>query len=368
MSLLNRESLDWPVLTRLAWCVYNDAATKTDPSAKARLDAVVSSRLSSMNLIELANLTKSQESPEFSVMCRFVLDAIAERAQSIEALSQDRRLPALLVTAWTHQRYIPADSALFSATFARAVKIGINPDAVFEAAAVLRSPINVHLLKSKLMGIDQYKPSMNQLSSLCLSFATLGLSDIESTSFLARHLHECLVSRNRAYHVEADSRRNLHKVGAWYAHVLASGSAATVAALTDAYKELSSSIASEMWEQKGRFVIASSERLDPAERAVRTVIAQSLASLGINSVPHAHIVNTPYVASLLLPDRDIALMLVSDVLSDGRFVGPTKLMETILVARGYHVRLMNTSEWEQRYTSESQDEFLGSLLKLIQIE
>jgi hypothetical protein len=166
--------------------------------------------------------------------------------------------------------------------------------------------------------------------------------------------------------MDADHRNHLHKVGAWYAYVLSAGSEGTVAAITDAYKELSSKIASQMWEPTGAYVQTAANRMDPTERTLRTVVSQSLASLGISSHPNAHIVNTPYVASLLLPDRDVALFFTSDSLSDGRLVGQTRLMASLVEKRGYRVRLLPTAEWERKFAAESQDEFLASLLKLIQ--
>ena len=213
-------------------------------------------------------------------------------------------------------------------------------------------------------------PSLDQLATLSLSFASLGLDDIESMSFIANHLDQCLVARNPRYAYSANFSDRFWKIGVWYTYVSLAAPETARAALTDAHRELTQRIASGMWDHQGAFVKKDSvgSKLTPAERSMRNVISQNLASLGISALPHVHIVNTPYIADLFLPDRDLAIAFVAerDLLSDGRIAGQTALMQRLVDGKGYRLRLLRVADWERKYLEESQEEFIASLLGTIQ--
>ena len=375
LSLLSNGDLPWRTLTRLAWCVKNDRATKSDPSVFARLSEALESHLSGLSLHQLSELStaKAPASGEYGVGRKAVLDMIARKATTREAIKEDNRIPSQLLSAWTEQRVVPSDPQFFADVLARCIKATLQPHAVLECVATLGYPnelMGVADIKRCVRNAGDWVPSLDQLATLSLSFASLGLDDIESMSFIANHLDQCLVARNPRYAYSANFSDRFWKIGVWYTYVSLAAPETARAALTDAHRELTQRIASGMWDHQGAFVRKDSvgSKLTPAERSMRNVISQNLASLGISALPHVHIVNTPYIADLFLPDRDLAIAFVAerDLLSDGRVAGQTALMQRLVEGKGYRLRLLRVADWERKYLEESQEEFIASLLGTIQ--
>jgi hypothetical protein len=370
LAILSKQEVHLPDIARLSWCIYNDPLTKLDPGLKARVDGLVKSHLKGMSLKQLAEIGQKRL-PEFSVVREQVLNEITKKITMISDLREDNRLPSQLLVAWMVQRTIPQDREFFLEVVRRCVQNRVNPDLVFEAVATLdlKDHVNMDELKKSLFRVEGWVPTVDQLSSLCHSFSTLGLFDLESTSFLARHLTEVLVNQNPVYHSDRHSVLNYWKIGAWYAAVVAQGSESTTAALQDGFRDLCTRIASGMWDNSGRFVRkVARTKIPPNERAIRSVVSQSLASLGIPTLSQIHIVNTPFIVPLLIPDKDVVLSLIPDeqVLESGEVVGQENLVKEIMESRGYQVRLLKVSEVESRHASESQDEFLAFLIRVIQ--
>jgi hypothetical protein len=115
-----------------------------------------------------------------------------------------------------------------------------------------------------------------------------------------------------------------------------------------------------MWDNQGRFVRKElkASRLAPTDRTMRKVILESLTSLGITAMRNVHVVNTPFVAPMFLPDSDLV------ILFDG---SDCEVMRSVIEARGYHIAVLETSEWERKYMEQSQDDFLANLLSAIQL-
>jgi len=370
LRLLSGENLRWSSAVRLAWCVLNDPVTKMDPSLVLKVETIIKSSLEEKSLKELAELANSKlYSAESSVVRKAALEAIASRATSEAVVKEDNRIPSQLLCAWTEQRTMPEDTEFFGKVLNQCVRTGLNVHVLFEAVSTLNlgAKVDMQLLKRAVFGKISWKPSLEQQTSLCLSFAALGFNDLESTSFLAHHLNEILIKRNPDYHLP-ERLSQLWKVGVWYSFVTATANETTAAAFLDTYRELSKKIASGMWDSQGDFV-AKETRPPPNVRAIRTVISQGLSSLGIANLQNVHVINTPYTASLLLPDREMVIALVDekDVLThSNEFIGEIQTMKNVVQAKGLSCKLLRVTEWEQSHASSTQDEFLASLLALTQ--
>jgi len=367
--LIGMPGLELQHMARLTWCVYNDPFTKLDPAMRARVDSLVRSQIHPFSLQDLARLCQN-ESREFSILRQIALELIAARVSTLKEGLSDNRIPSLLLAAWMNQRTIPADKEFFESIVSRCIEIKINPDLALEAIATfgLQSTIPEETIKNIIFKTNEWYPSVDQLASFALSLATIGLVDIECTSFIAKHLDQAIIQRNAAYHSDRHSFMNWWKVGTWYSTVLMKGSESTVAALHDGFRDLSSKIASGMWDNKGSFVRNTvKSKMSPTERAIRTVFAHSLGSLGIPTLSQVHIVNTPFVAGLFIPDKDTVISFVGDenILSNGEIVGQELLAKKLIEAKGYNVRLVRISEFERRHAQESEDEFLASVLKTV---
>ena len=372
LKLLNKDGHFLPSLIRLSWCIKNDPWTKLQPSLRAKMHTLIRSKIGNFSLQDLARLCQD-ESAEFSVVREVALELISTRATSMDAVKEDARLPSLLLAAWTGQRLRPADDEFFRQVVDRCVQCKQNPALVFDAIATfgLKEMVDLESLKSGLFRLPDWNPSHDKLASLCLSFAALGLVDIESTSFLARHLHEVLVKNSPRYHSDgAKTDVQLWKVGAWYSTVMIKGAESTVSALHDNYRDLCTKIASEMWDMSGACVRKDfREHVSPSERAMKSIVSQSLNSLGIPTLSQSHIVNTPYVAGIFIPDKDMVLWSTRDeyFLSDGQLVGQELLVKDLVEAKGYSVKMLRISELENMHAQFSQDEFLAALLKIVQL-
>ena len=376
LNILSRETPRWSVAVRLAWCVLNDPVTKMDPALVSRMEGIINEHLVEKSLKELAEVANSKlYSSESSIVRKFALLAIAQRATSAAALKEDNRIPSQLLSAWTEQRSMPENEDLFGQALAQCVRTGVNPHLLLEAVSTLdlSRKVDMKVLRRTVFGKQTWKPSLEQLCSLSLSFSCLGFNDLEATSFLSHHLNEVLINRNPAYHApagEAGTAAEIWKIGVWYSFLTATaGETTTSAAFLDSYRELSKKIASGMWDDQGEFVVPKQGGgIAPNHRAIKSVLSQSLSSLGISNLHNVHLVNTPFSATLCLPDRDVVLILVDekDVTSAGGFIGPIKTMKTILDAKGLKCKLLSVTHWEQLHASLSQDDFLASLLRLIQ--
>lgn len=374
LRLLSREdSLRWSIAVRLAWCVMSDPVTKMDPALVSKVEGIVNGHLVEKSLKELAQLANSKlYSAESSVVRKAALLAIAQRATSETAIKEDNRIPSQLLSAWTEQRSMPANTELFGKVFSQCVRSGLNPHLLLEAVATLNlsSMVDMNLLRETVFGNEGWKPSLEQLTSLCASFSALGFNDIEATSFLAHHLDQVFIHRDPDYFLPV-RLADMWKIGVWYSFVTATASETTAAAFLDSYRELSKKIASGMWDSGGEFVAKQLTATPPNVRAMRMVISQSLSSLGISNMQNVHLVNTPYVASLYLPDREgggmvLSLVQEKDCIGQGGFVGEVHAMNTIVNAKGIKCKLVPVTEWEQKHASLSQDEFLAAVLQLIQ--
>ena len=365
---------DLATLARLSWCIYNDSMTRGDPSIRARVDEMIERHISILSLKDLVELLHTESSQnEFEIVERAVQQRIAQAVTSETDLKGNNKIASQLLRAWTDQRMIPENIELFQSVVSRCLRQRMFPSIVFECLAVLNYPKmnpawDAGALRSALVS-SEHCPGMTQLNSLALSFASLGFDDIESVSFLASHLQAALVEKNPKYAFPSDWESGLWKIGAWYCTLLASENQMTLAAVMDSYKELVTRIASGMWDAQGEFVTKESrQNIPPPERSLRTAIAQSLSSLGIANMQGIHIVNTPYVAHLFLPDRQMAVQFISqtrDVLSDNRLVGSVGVMQRVIASRKVKVRVVNVEEWEQKFLNESQQEFLASLLAMV---
>ncbi len=368
LRMMGKKEVHIGTLARLAWCVYQDPGTKIDPSVKARVDGLVEHYLRELDLREMIKLAQTK-SNEYSVIRRLALTHISRRVSTTAELRVDNRIPSQLLTAWMLERALPENTEFVNEVVRRSVMNGVNVDAVFEAVAVLNLPVEPSKLFRSIK--RDRRLSVDQITSLCLSFATLKLFDLEATAFLAGHLSEILIHHNVDYHLTSTSSLDFWKIGAWYAYVLRSASPSTVAALEDGYRDLCTRIASGMWDNQGRFVHrVERAKLPPNERAVRSIVAQSLASLGISTLSQVHIVNTPYTAPLFIPDKDMVLLLVSEdrILPSGELVGNESLKKSVIEGKGYQVRIMKVPEVEMKHVSESQDEFLAYLLREVQVD
>lgn len=371
-TIMEKGGLFLPSLSRLSWCIHNDPFTKLDPSKKARADGLIRNLVTKFSLKDLARLCQHQ-SREFSVVRQVALELIASRVSSLKDSLSDNRIPSLLLAGWMNHRMIPSDKDFFDSVVTHCVDFKVNPDLALEAIATfgLQETIDVERIKSIIFKNNNWYPSVDQLASYALSLATIGLVDIETTSFLAKHLDQALVHRNPTYRSDRLSFSNLWQVGAWYSTVLDTASDSTVAAMHDGFRDLCSKIASGMWDSKGSFVRNTvKSKMSPNERAMRRVIAHSLGSLGIPTLSQVHIVNTPFVGGLLIPDKQTVLWFVDDgnILNNGEVVGQEHLATKIIESKGYIVKLVKISEFERRHAQESEEEFLANLLKFLDSE
>jgi hypothetical protein len=365
---------DWHLISRLSWCILNDATTKHDPAITGRMTDYIKNKLGTLDLKQIAELVRNNISKENTVVRKLALQRIIGQVGQADfdpsQLSTDPRIPISLLRAWTEERIVPNDLKVFDLVVNRSTKSVTCPDLIADSLATLNYPeLNSTWdpMTIKRMVINStWIPDLNQISNLCGSFAILGIADLESVSFLANHLHQAIIEKNSRYKICDD----LWKIGMWYSFLQTNASQWTLAAIHDAYKELTVFIASGMWENNGAFVrYQDVKKLPPNERSIRTVVSGSLNSLGITNLKNRHIVNTPFTAHLFLPDRDVAILFVrqgEDILSDGRFVGSVKLAQDMIESRGINVKVFRVEEYEKAFNELRNDDFMDMLLSDIQ--
>lgn len=357
LALLKQEGLKWSMIARLAWCVENDAVTKSDPSITNRADELLESRLSNMSLPHLADLAtlRIPREDEYSVARAKVLEKISSELTTVDKLTLDDRIPLQLLSAWLSGVSTPPNREFYDTTIALCINNRKNLHLMLDVLAKMGMPESLDVASVRSVVTENWNPSGDQLTSMCMSFAALGFNDVQSTYFMARQIELALQNPSSGIRSE-----NLWKIGAWFSYLQLTASESTLGALNDAFKDLTATIASGMWDNQGRFVRKElkASRLAPADRSMRKVILESLISLGITAMRNIHVVNTPFVAPMFLPDSD--LVIVFDP-SD------CEVMRAFIEARGYHIRVLETSEWERKYMEQSQDDFLANLLSAIQL-
>jgi len=374
-SEMMEQPVDWSIVNRLSWCIHNDPETKYDPSLIDRITAYISTELSPLSLKDIAELIR-HNSKETGIVRKHALQRIISTVESpefdLEILSEDPRISIAILRAWAEERIVPSNMNVFEHVLNRCMRSGAgSPDIICHSLATIgfleMNPNWDPRVLKQLVVNTQWIPTVSQLSSLCGSFAALGLADMESTAYLANHLHNALVLKDTRYRKTDES---LWEIGVWYSFIQMAASESTMAAVHDAYRTLTVNIASGMWDNRGLFVRKDDlKNIPPTERAIRTVVNESLHSLGITTIQNVHVVNTPFTAHLFLPDRDVAIIFVrkgEDILSDGRFTGTVRLAEHIISQRGMSVRVLNIEEYENSFNELTQDDFMDMLLRDIQ--
>ena len=375
-SLFENPPSDWLILGRLAWCIESDPLTRYDPSLKARLSAIITERVAPLTVMEMCSMLRN-DSAEFIPIKKSIYERlIAAVEQDPEGLLVSRAtdVPCRVLEAWSEMRLTPPSLELIKRIVNRCTRPGgASVDRVLHCLCVLNYPrldstLDTHRLKEFLFSLPEWKPNLNQVSTLCAAFPVLGLLDIESTTFLAGQLNRVLGDSTTKF--SPSDSRVMWQIGFWYAHLQRSASETTLAAINDIFRPLMVRIASNMWDKQGLFVRREDPHsLHPAERAVRTIVNDSLLSLGISAMKNVHIVNTPFVMPLYLQERNLGILFVREgdqVLSDGRYIGTVETMKSVIESHGLQVRILNVAEYDRAFDELSSDNFMEKLLRDIQ--
>ena len=277
-----------------------------------------------------------------------------------------------LVEAWAEMRVVPPSASVLEAVLNLGIKSGsVSADRVMHCLAILDYPKmttdwDPQILKDLVFRDMDWKPTLRQIATLCGSFPVLGLYDLESALFISRHLDRIVKDTC----LQGPEMTELWQIGFWYSHMQHNASGTTISAINDAFRPLMTKIASNMWDKQGAFVKREDMRkVDPTERAMRTVVQDSLSSLGISTMKNVHLVNTPFVVPIYLQDRDTGIFFVregEDILSDGRLTGIMATAGGVAEAYGSRIRIFNVSEYERAFNELSKDDFMEKLLRDIQ--
>ena len=372
-SLLENPPNDWMILARFSWCLSNDPSTRYDPSLKSRMEAIISQRIEPLTVVDLCNMLRS-DSIEFTHVKRAIYERlVAELERSGEEILsvKGHEVAPRILEAWAEMRIVPPSSDIFRKVVNKCTRSGgSSADRVAHCLAVMDYPTmdptwDPLVIKRLVLSVPDWKPTLNQVATLCGAFPVFGLTDLESASFIAGHLNRVLNSRSQT--LTPVESKAIWQVGLWYAHLQHTASETTLAAINDAFRPLMTRIASNMWEKQGLFVKREDPNcIDPTERAIRTVVSESLSSLGISSLRNIHLVNTPFVAPLYLQDRNMGLFFAREgdhILTDCRPTGSLRVMKNVIESYSSHVRILNVSEYEQAFNQLSKDDFMEKILR-----
>jgi hypothetical protein len=346
---------DWTLYRRLLWCVDNDPFFKNDPAIVDRCKSQIRSQLEKVAILNLADIV----STDSGSLNDIGFEVLLERRDEVRTVTRDTRMHAQLLRAWIKKRYVPEgeDIKFYKDIVSILVSSRAYPEIVLESLAMLNWPV-AGGMRSSVFSEDNVR-SLDKLCSLALSFSILNMTDVESTAYLATNLDHLLN--------ESPKSSELWKIGLWYSTIV-SGDSILVSSFKDKFRDLSCQIASGMWENNGAYV-RSESKPSPADRAMRTVIASTVSSMGIDCLKNSHVVNTPIIAHLYLPSTNVILHFLDeheDILSDGRCTGTVDLLVKCAKQNGIEMKLIRIAEWEKLYTSSSQDEFIDTLYTAIQ--
>lgn len=375
-SLLENPPDDWLILSRLSWCIQNDSLTRFDPSLKSRISLSITEKVAPLTIVELCAMLRN-DSPEFTIIKKCIYERLiaAVEVEPEQLLgSRNTDVPCRLLEAWAEMRLSPPSLELLKKIVNRCTRPGgASVDRILHCLSVLNYPeldntLDQNRLKAFLFALPEWKPSLNQVATLCAAFPVLGLMDMESNSFLSGHLNRVLGDSTSK--LSASDSEASWQIGFWYSHLQRSASETTLAALNDIFRPLMVKIASNMWDKQGLFVRKEdSKSLHPTERAVRTIVHESLSSLGITALKNIHIVNTPFVMPLYLQDRNMGIVFVREgdqVLSDGRFIGTVGAMKNVIGSHGSQIRIFDVADYDRAFNELSSEDFMEKLLRDIQ--
>lgn len=337
--------IDLVDLSRLSWCVFNDINTKHDMQLTSRTESILKEKVASMSLPDLVE-TLSVSAPEAEIINRIAIQELLSRIADVGDLKglSGKRIPAILLKAWTQET--PSDTGFFNSILTRALRSGIAPYSVLESLAVLKPAIPMGDM-SQFVLRHCAESSIEQLTSLALSTTVLGLLDTSTISHVAKQLQWSLLEQGKT------DPMNMWKIGVWYCAI--SRSEVVFRAVQNAYPALCARIAAGMWDGRSEFV-RGTEKIAPAERSLRQAVSKAFTGMGVTNVQGVHVVNTPFVVPIFLRDHQLALSFSDD-----------ELMTAVLENRGIRVKRVSVELWETKYMSESKEEFLASLLDLINV-